>query len=110
MVTDLQVDTANSGKDMSMWETLFYIEYTDFEVVEAEKQIFETLVTQFENGLQEQILKLRKGKQGAVHIPETEKQSSSEKWFNNRWPRVTASVCKKASQLGVKLITGDPDK
>ena len=62
MVTDLQVDTANSGKDMSMWETLFYIEYTDFEVVEVEKQIFETLVTQFENGLQEQILKLSKGK------------------------------------------------
>ena len=110
LVTDLQVDTANSGKDMSMWETLFYIEYTDFEVVEAEKQIFETLVTQFENGLQEQILKLSKGKQGAVHIPETEKQSSSEKWFNNRWPRVTASVCKKASQLGAKLITEDPDK
>ena len=60
-------------------KTLFYIEYTDFEVVEAEKQIFETLVTQFENGLQEQILKLSKGKQGAVHIPETEKQSLSEK-------------------------------
>ena len=26
LVTDLQVDTAKSGKDMLMWETLFYIE------------------------------------------------------------------------------------
>ena len=39
----------------------------------------------------------------SFQIPNTENQSQSEVWFAQRWPRITASICKKVVQLGENL-------
>ena len=39
-----------------------------------------------------------------MEIPGTEQQSRSEKWFSERWPRLTASKCLSAFKVG-KLVT-----
>ena len=109
-VRDLQSYSANSGKDMSMWETLLHIEYEDFEVAGEEKKTIEALVVQFEQGLKQEVLQINKGNEGSVPIPDTEAQNESAKWFTSRWPRITASGCKEAFLLGQKLYKEAIDK
>ncbi|XP_001631319.2 uncharacterized protein LOC5510867 [Nematostella vectensis] len=91
-VTNLQSYSAGVG-EISMWETVLAIKYSDFDLEDADLSILRLLVRKFKENLQEQSDKLCGEHESSCQVPGTEDQSKSETWFAERWPRVTASKC-----------------
>ena len=89
-------------RGLSMWETVLKITYEDFELDEQDIAYYKSLVENFEVSLLENNLLILK-ESVSCEIPGTEEQSSSPRWFQERWCRVTASACKSVVHMGEKL-------
>ena len=84
LIKDLQVISQNT-KDLSMWETQLEIRYEDYEVADIDvSQLMDRKDSHHRNNITLSVLKQLEG---------TEQQSASEKWFKERWLRLTASKC-----------------
>ena len=91
---------------ISMWQTIFKIQYSDFELTGDDIICYKMLVENFETSLNENNAIYLKGRV-SCEIPGTETQSNSPIWFRERWSRITASVCKTIVLLGEKLTPRD---
>ena len=80
-----------------MWETQLEIRYEDYEVADIDiSQLMDrTLI--IENNITPSVLKQLEG---------TEQQSASEKWFMERWLRLTASKCLTSCRIGKLIVEG----
>ena len=96
LIKDLQVISQNT-KDLSMWETQLEIRYEDYEVadIDVSQLMDRTLI--IENNITPSVLKQLEG---------TEQQSASEKWFKERWLRLTASKCLTSCRIGKLIVEG----
>lgn len=86
--------TVNS---ISMWETQLSLEYSDYELDEEREMSLHQQTQQLIQNLT--LPKL-------MEIPGTRDQSGSEKWFCERWLRLTASKCLTAYKLGQLVHEG----
>ena len=92
-----------------MWETILHIEYVDFELGKNDFSIYKAQVDQFVQVIQDSCDSLCPARSSCC-VPGTEEQSESEKWFLERWPRITASKCKLVTVLGEDVASEHPSK
>lgn len=79
---------SKENEEISMWETQLQFTYKDYNLERERLEVLLEKVTA----------------EHLMEIPGTEQQSRSEKWFSERWPRLTASKCLSAFKVG-KLVT-----
>ena len=83
-----------------MWETQLQYSYKDYNLERERVEVLLEKISALHENLKPEAL---------MEIPGTEQQSRSEKWFSERWCRLTASKCLSAFTVG-KLVTGcQPD-
>ena len=78
-----------------MWETQLQFTYKDYNLERERVEVLLEKVSALHENLKPE---------GVMEIPGTEQQSRSEKWFSERWCRLTASKCLSAFKVG-KLVT-----
>eukprot|EP00795_Rhopilema_esculentum_P005556 gene5556-9558_t len=105
-VKDSQTISA-AKQELSMWETILHIE--DFELGKNDFSIYKAQVDQFVQGKQDSCDSLYTAR-SSCRVPGTEEQSKSEKWFLERWPRITASECKLVTVLGEDVASEHSSK
>ena len=96
LLRDLQGISTNSPQS-SMWETQLQIAYQDYDISDIDvSKISEKMNILLENLTPPKLMQ----------IPGIEGQSQSQKWFQERWLRLTASKCLSAFRIG-RLITSE---
>ena len=96
LLRDLQGISTNNPQS-SMWETQLQIAYQDYDICDIDvSKISEKINILLENLTSPKLMQ----------IPGTEGQSQSQKWFQERWLRLTASKCLSAFRIG-RLITSE---
>ena len=96
LLRDLQGISTNNPQ-RSMWETQLQIAYQDYDISDIDvSKISEKI-----NILLESLTPPK-----LMQIPGTEGQSQSQKWFQERWLRLTASKCLSAFRIG-RLIRSE---
>ena len=93
---NLQWLSKAEGEGISMWETQLRRTYGDYSLDCKRKGVLLEHVNALHENLKPEAL---------LAIPGTQQQSKSEKWFLERWCRLTASKCFSAFKVG-KLISG----
>ena len=78
-----------------MWETQLQYTYKDYNLERERVEVLLEKVSALHENLRPEAL---------MEIPGTEQESRSEKWFSERWCRLTASKCLSAFNVG-KLVT-----
>lgn len=102
-ICDIQsIYSMKGGNQFCMWQTLLKISYKDFNLSPEDISYYKSMVTIFENHIEEYILELLKDSVSG-QIPGTEGQSESSTWFQQRMFRITASKCKTVISLGEKI-------
>lgn len=96
LVVNLQSLSTNTN-GMSMWEVQLKMTYDDYELDNANAVILHELTNQLLYNLTPPKL---------MEIPGTQDQSKNEKWFTERWLRLTASKCLSACRVGQLIIEG----
>lgn len=81
-----------------MWETQLTITYNDFNLEDT--SVLEQQVPNLMANLTPDCLSQMEG---------TMPQNKSEKWYSERWPRITASTCFDAYRAGKKVKEGSND-
>ena len=92
---NLQWLSKAEGEGISMWETQLQHTFGDYSLDCKRKGVLLEQVNALHENLKPEAL---------LAIPGTQQQSKSEKWFLERWCRLTASKCFSAFKVG-KLIT-----
>lgn len=87
---------SKENEGISMWETQLQFTYKDYNLERERAEVLLEKVSALHENLKPE---------GVMEIPGTEQQSRSEKWFSERWRRLTASKCLSAFKVG-KLVTG----
>ena len=93
-VCNLHTISANQNK-VSMWETQLTITYSDYNLEDT--SVIEQQVSDLMSNLTPDSLSEVEGTKG---------QNESEKWYSERWPRITASTCLNAYRAGKKVMEG----
>lgn len=86
---------SKENEGISMWETQLQFTYKDYNLERERVEVLLEKVSALDENLKPEAL---------MAIPGTEQQSRSEKWFSERWCRLTASKCLSAFKVG-KLFT-----
>lgn len=96
-VLDLQNISQNCG-GISMWETQLKVTYKNYDLSDP-------------SSLQEKvsILYSNLAPVSLMEIPGTQGQSASEKWFSERWCRLTASKCQAAYKVEKLVVEAQPN-
>ncbi|XP_015780592.1 PREDICTED: uncharacterized protein LOC107358507 [Acropora digitifera] len=99
-VIDLQSLSQNGNGNISMWETQLKITYSDYDLTDEQSKLLSEKVTVFLKNITPE---------SCGEIEGTEQQSLSEKWFSERWYRVTASECLSAFKIGRMILQSQPN-
>ena len=99
-VIDLQSLSQNGNGNISMWETQLKITYSDYDLTDEQSKLLSEKVTVFLKNITPE---------SCGEIEGTEQQSLSEKWFSERWYRVTASGCLSAFKIGRMILQSQPN-
>ena len=83
-----------------MWETQLEMRYEDYELGDMDIPQLMSRALQIESNVTRSVRKPMEG---------TEQQSDSEKWHNERWPRLTASKCLTACRIGKLIVQRKPN-
>lgn len=86
---------SKENEGISMWETQLHFTYKDYNLERERVEVLLEKVSALHENLKPEAL---------MEFPGTEQQSRSEKWFSERWRRLTASKCLSAFKAG-KLVT-----
>jgi len=97
---NLQWLSQAEGKGVSMWETQLQYTYGDYNLDCERKGVLLEQVSALHKNLKPKAL---------MEIPGTQEQSKSEKWFSERWCRLTASKCLSAFKVGKLVIECQPN-
>ena len=95
-VRDNQISSMQH-KFLSNWDSIFQIEYDDYEVSDERKKVIQELKMQWLSNMLENLEcspyeKDKLSNNSAFHITGTEEQSMNDQWFSERNFRITASV------------------
>lgn len=101
-VRNLETYSSTTGT-LSMWETILQIEYKDFDINESDRIVYTSLVNDFEKALHDNLLSISQNF-AVGEIPNTEKQSECDLWFQARQSRITASNCKFVVGMGEEVF------
>ena len=83
-----------------MWETQLKMTYNDYNLECDRERVLLEQVSALHKNLKPEAL---------MQIPGTEEQSKSEKWFSERWCRLTASKCLSAFKVGKHVVESQPN-
>ena len=86
---------SKENEGISLRETQLQYTYKDYNLERERVEVLLEKVSALHENLKPEAL---------MQIPGTEQQSSSEKWFSERWCRLTASKCLSAFKVG-KLVS-----
>ena len=99
LLKDLQSISTGSD-DSSMWESQLQFCYEDYALDDVNMAVInEKIKILYQNLTVSEVMQL----------PGTEGQSQSEKWFSERWLRLTASKCLPAFRIGKLVKAGAPN-
>jgi len=100
-LSNIQLLTSQAeGGEICMWETQLNFTYNDYSLdCERSRVLFEK-VSALHNNLKPEAL---------LEMQGTQEQSKSEKWFSERWCRLTASKCLSAFQIGKLVSESQPN-
>ena len=92
-----KIQALSPAKDtgVSMWETQLQFTNSDYALDCERKEVLLEQVKLLYNNLRPEAI---------MEMPATQKQSKSERWFCERWCRLTASRCPGAFKVG-KLVS-----
>ena len=85
---------------VSMWETQLQFTYSDYALDCERKEVLLEQVKLLYNNLKLEAL---------MEMPATQEQSKSERWFSERWCRLTASRCLGAFKVGKLVSESQPN-
>ena len=100
-VRELESYSSKTG-EKPMWLTLFQVTYADFVPDAEDRSCYSQMMYQFVSNLYSSIQS-----DEPFQIPGTQGQSKSQEWTSSRWPRITASICRKVARLGANLNLSD---
>ena len=86
---------SKENEGISMWETQLQYNYKDYNLERERVEVLLEKVSALHENLKPEALTV---------IPGTEEQSRSDKWFSERWCRLTASKCLAAFKVGKLVI------
>ena len=99
-LSNIRLLSQAEGGEISMWETQLNFTYSDYNLdCERSRVLFEK-VTALHNNLKPEAL---------LEIQGTQEQSKSEKWYSERWCRLTASKCLSAFKIGKLVSESQPN-
>ena len=90
----------------SMWESLLPLRYENFELEQADVEVYRNLTLCFIKNIERENCEFLKTKT-IGEIPGTEDQAESDQWHHQRRIRITASTCKTEVTLGENLSEHD---
>ena len=99
LLRDLQ-SISQKCNEISMWETQLEIKYEDY-------QLEDVNLDHLMNNTAAILQSLTPSK--LEQIEETDLQSANERWYCERWCRLTASQCLSACRIGRLVLDGDPN-
>ena len=94
----INLQSLSQNSEPSMWETQLKITYENYDLGDP------STLHQKVNILCENLTTAH-----LMEIPGTEGQSNSERWFSERWCRLTASKCLPAYRLGKLIVEKNPN-
>ena len=99
-LSNVQALSQAEGGELTMWETQLKLTFNDYKLeCERKKELLEQV-----SALQENLKP-----EALMEIPGTRQQSKSEKWFSERWCRLTASKCLSAFKVGRLVVESQPN-
>lgn len=86
--------------ELTMWETQLRMTYNNYKLEGDRNRVLLEQVSALHENLKPEAL---------MQIPGTQEQSKSEKWFLERWCRLTASKCLSAFKVGKLVVECQPN-
>ena len=99
LLRDLQ-SISQKCNEISMWETQLEIKYEDYQLEDVNLDHLMNNTAAILQSLTPSKLKQIEG---------TDLQSANERWYCERWCRLTASQCLSACRIGRLVLDGDPN-
>ena len=99
-VVNLQCLSKNGNGNISMWETQLKITYHDYDPTRDQSELLSEKVTVLLENTKPEV---------CSEVEGTQQQSLCDKWFSERWFRVTASKCLPAFEIGRLLLDSQPN-
>ena len=99
LLRDLQ-SISQKRNEISMWETQLEIKYEDYQLEDVNLDHLMNNAAAILQSLTPSKLKQSEG---------TDLQSANERWYCERWCRLTASQCLSACRIGRLVLDGDPN-
>ena len=97
------MNPVSENKDkFSMWETLMKVTYEDFMLDDDDKLYYKYLVRHFKSCLHDNVANIFENSFSG-QVPGYKEQSNSETWLQERYFRITDSVCKNVVLIGEKI-------
>ena len=99
-VVNLQCLSQNGNGNISMWETQLKITYHEYDLTRDQSELLSEKVTVLLENIKPEV---------CSEVEGTQQQSLCDKWFSERWFRVTASKCLPAFKIGRLLLDSQPN-
>lgn len=96
-LSDLHLNVGDCG-----WTNILEYEYDDFQLDETDKLVLKKQTDTFIDSLKD----MCEHKSAPFEVSGTNEQAACDKWYSDRWCRITASICKDVACVTPKGVQG----